>query len=126
LAAGSGTVLVVEDQDDVRRLAVLILRNLGYDVLEAGSGEQALSLAKNYHGTIRLMLTDVIMPGMNGWQLADQMADVRPEIKVVFMSGYTDRIMSKDGVLDSSVAYLQKPFTADQLDMKVRQVLEGS
>ena len=121
---GWGTVLVVEDQADVRRLAVLILASLGYDVLEAADGSEALAVAEGFAGTIRLMLTDVIMPGMNGRQLADRMALVRPEMRVVFMSGYTDRIMSKDGVLDSSVAYLQKPFTSEQLNVKVRQVLE--
>ncbi len=122
-AAGWGTVLVVEDQAEVRRLAVFILTNLGYQVVEAEDGNQALAVAGAFSGAIRLMLTDVIMPGMNGRQLADRMAELRPETKVVFMSGYTDRIMSPDGVLDSKMAYLQKPFTSEQLDAKVRQVL---
>jgi PAS domain S-box-containing protein len=125
-STGWGTVLVVEDQEDVRRLAVLILKSLGYDVLEAGDAREALSVAASFPGTIRLMLTDVIMPGLNGKQLAERMAVVRPQMKVIFMSGYTDRIMSPDGMLDSSVAYLQKPFSSEQLSAKVRQVLEGA
>jgi PAS domain S-box-containing protein len=121
--AGSGTVLVVEDQDEVRRLTVLILKSLGYKVLQAAHAEEALRVAEGFDGTIRLMLTDVIMPGMNGRQLAERMATLRPETKVVFMSGYTDRIMSPDGVLDKSVAYLQKPFTPEELNERVQQVL---
>ena len=123
-SAGWGTLLVVEDQEDVRRLAVLILEGLGYSVLEAANGSEALAAAREHRGCIRLMLTDVIMPGMNGRELAEQMAAIRPEMKVVFMSGYTDRIMSPDGVLDSSVNYLQKPFSAEQLNAKIREVLD--
>ncbi len=123
-SAGWGTLLVVEDQEDVRRLAVLILTDMGYDVLEAANGSEALAAAREHQGCIRLMLTDVIMPGMNGRELAGQMAEIRPEMKVVFMSGYTDRIMSPDGVLDSSVNYLQKPFSAEQLNAKIREVLD--
>ncbi|MCU1238174.1 MAG: sensor hybrid histidine kinase [Candidatus Solibacter sp.] len=124
-SSGWGTVLVVEDQEDVRRLTVLILKSLGYDVLEAADANEAMAVSEGFRGTIRLMLTDVIMPGMNGRQLAERMAVLRPEMKVVFMSGYTDRIMSPNGVLDSSVAYLQKPFSSEQLSAKVRQVLDG-
>jgi nitrogen-specific signal transduction histidine kinase/CheY-like chemotaxis protein len=105
------------------RLAVLILTSLGYGPGSSG-WRGALAVATGFDGAIRLMLTDVIMPGMNGRQLADRMAELRPRMKVLFMSGYTDRIMSSDGLLDSSVAYLQKPFTSDQLDAKVRQVLD--
>uniref|UniRef100_Q021T1 histidine kinase n=1 Tax=Solibacter usitatus (strain Ellin6076) TaxID=234267 RepID=Q021T1_SOLUE len=124
-SAGWGTLLVVEDQEDVRRLAVLILEGLGYTVLEAANGNEALDVAREHQGCIRLMLTDVIMPGMNGRELAEQMTAIRPEMKVVFMSGYTDRIMSPDGVLDSSVHYLQKPFAAEQLNAKIREVLDS-
>ena len=93
--------------------------------MEAANGIEALAAAREHQGCIRLMLTDVIMPGMNGRELAEQMAAVRPEMKVVFMSGYTDRIMSPDGVLDSSVNYLQKPFSAEQLNAKIREVLDS-
>ena len=123
VSTGSGTVLVVEDQEEVRRLTVLILQGFGYDVLEASHAGEALDAAARFGGTIRLMLTDVIMPGMNGRQLADRMAQLYPATKVIFMSGYTDRIMSPDGVLDKSVSYLQKPFTPEELHAKVQQVL---
>ena len=119
----SGAVLLVEDQEDVLRLTSTILGSMGFDVLEAGDGDQAMDVARQFDGEIRIMLTDVIMPGMNGRELAERMALLRPRTKVVFMSGYTDRIMSRDGVLDESVEYLQKPFTAEQLSATVRRVL---
>jgi PAS domain S-box-containing protein len=125
-AAGhaAGTVLLVEDQADVRRLASAILRNMGFVVLEADGATRAIDHALRFDGEIRIMLTDVVMPGMNGRELAERMRQLRPQTKVVFMSGYTDRIMSHDGVLDESVVYLQKPFTAEQLSAAVRRVLE--
>ena len=119
----SGAVLLVEDEAEVRRLTGIILGNMGFTVLEAGDAGQAIKHAKRFDGEIRLMLTDVIMPGMNGRELADRMGELRPQTKVIFMSGYTDRIMTRDGVLDDSVAYLQKPFTAEQLSATVYRVL---
>ena len=119
----SGTVLVVEDQDEVRMLTCTILRGLGFEVLEASDGMEALLTSAAYQEPIRLMVTDVIMPGMNGRELAAHLASTRPEMKVIFMSGYTDRIMTTDGVLDSSVAYLQKPFTPEMLTRMVLRVL---
>ena len=119
----SGAVLLVEDQEDVLRLTSTILGNMGFDVLEACDADHAIAVAQRFDGDIRMMLTDVIMPGMNGKELAERMARLRPQTKVVFMSGYTDRIMSRDGVLDDSVEYLQKPFTAEQLGATVRRVL---
>jgi two-component system, cell cycle sensor histidine kinase and response regulator CckA len=124
VAQPAGAVLLVEDQSEVRRLAGTILRNMGLAVLEAGDARQAIALAQRFEGEIRVMLTDVIMPGMNGKELAERMGQLRPQTRVVFMSGYTDRVMSRDGVLDSSVVYLQKPFTAEQLRATVRRVLE--
>jgi PAS domain S-box-containing protein len=123
-ARSVGTVLVVEDQAEVRLLASTILRKMGFTVLEAGDGGQAIATAEGFDGEISVMLTDVIMPGMNGRELAERMGQLRPRTKVVFMSGYTDRIMSRDGVLDEGVVYLQKPFTAEQLSATVRRVLE--
>jgi two-component system, cell cycle sensor histidine kinase and response regulator CckA len=119
----SGTVLVVEDQDEVRTLTCTILRGLGFEVLEASDGMEALLTSTAYKAPIRLLVTDVIMPGMNGRELAARLAPSRPEMRVIYMSGYTDRIMSTDGVLDSSVAYLQKPFTPDMLTQMVQRVL---
>jgi len=114
----AGTVLVVEDQDEVRGLACTILRESGYDVLEAAGGDEALRLARRHDGPIRLLLTDVIMPGMNGKELAARMAPVRPSTRVIFMSGYTDRVS-----LDDNAPFLEKPFTATRLLERVRQVL---
>jgi two-component system cell cycle sensor histidine kinase/response regulator CckA len=122
-AKGSGTVLVVEDQEEVRQLTCAILSSLGFHVLEAGDGMEAMLVAAEYRQPIRLMVTDVIMPGINGRELAESLALSRPEMLVIYMSGYTDRIMSRDGVLDTSVAYLQKPFTPDKLTQMVHRVL---
>ncbi|MCX6627578.1 MAG: response regulator, partial [Candidatus Solibacter sp.] len=119
-----GTVLLVEDQAEVRRLTCTILRNMGFAVLEAGDAGEAIAAAQRFDGEIRVMLTDVIMPGVNGKELAERMGKLRPQTKVVFMSGYTDRIMGRDGALEESVVYLQKPFTAEQLSAAVRRVLE--
>jgi len=110
-----GRVLVVEDQAEVRTVTCTILRNLGLEVIEADSGEAALSLAESDPARIELLLTDVIMQGMNGRDLAARFASARPDTKVVFMSGYTDRIMSPDGLLDSAVEFLQKPFKPEEL-----------
>ncbi|MEO8597028.1 MAG: PAS domain S-box protein [Candidatus Solibacter sp.] len=120
----AGTVLLVEDQADVRRLADVILRNMGFDVLQAEDAARAIALAQSHDGQIHLLLTDVIMPGMNGRELADRLKKLRPQTKVLFMSGYTDRIMCPDGILDPTVAYLQKPFTSEQLTDAVRIALE--
>jgi hypothetical protein len=120
---GSGAVLVVEDQQDVRHLACLILRGLGYEVLEAADGNEALSIAARHGRPIRLLLSDVIMPGLNGKELAAQLTESQPSMKVLYMSGYTDRIMSETGVLDSSVAFLQKPFTPEKLVEMVQRML---
>ena len=119
----AGAVLLVEDQAEVRRLAGTILRNMGFTVLEAGDAGQAISVAEQFDGEIRMMLTDVIMPGMNGRELADRVAELRPRTKIVYMSGYTDRVMGIDGELDDTVEYLQKPFTAAQLSATVYRVL---
>ena len=122
-ARAAGAVLLVEDQAEVRRLAGTILRNMGFTVLEAGDAGQAISVAEQFDGEIRMMLTDLIMPGMNGRELADRVAELRHRTKVVYMSGYTDRVMGTDGELDDSVEYLQKPFTAAQLSATVYRVL---
>jgi PAS domain S-box-containing protein len=114
----AGTVLVVEDQEEVRTLACTILREAGYEVLDAADGEEALTLARRFAGTIRLMLTDVIMPGMNGKELAARMTPVLPAMRIIFMSGYTDRV-----ALEGDAILLEKPFTAERLLAQVREVL---
>lgn len=122
---GSGAVLVVEDQREVRTLTCMVLRRLGYEVLEAADGSEALLVAEKHGTPIQLLLSDVIMPGMNGKELAAELSSSQPRMKVIFMSGYTDRIMSETGVLDNAVAFLQKPFTPDKLVDMVQRMLIG-
>jgi CheY-like chemotaxis protein len=118
------TVLLVEDQDDVRELTARVLRREGYVVLEAASGAEALATAASHTGAIHLLLTDVVMPGLSGRQVAEQLTGVRPEIRVLFMSGYTDNVIAQRGVLEAGTAFLSKPFTPDALADKVRGVLD--
>ncbi len=120
---GTETVLVVEDQDEVRGLTTTILRGYGYHVLEAANGAEALRLCESFRGAIHLLVTDVVMPGMNGRELANRLNAVRPETKVLFTSGYTANVISKQGVLDPGVAFLPKPFLPDGLASKVREVI---
>src|SRR5262249_29792021 len=122
-AGNSGLILVVEDQDDVRALSCAVLRTAGYEVLEASDGLEAMLLTKNLFRPVNLLLTDVIMPGMNGRELAAGITISYPDAQVIFMSGYADQIMSDNGILDGSVEFLQKPFTPSELVARVRQVL---
>jgi signal transduction histidine kinase/CheY-like chemotaxis protein len=122
---GSGTVLLVEDEHGVRRLAREFLESSGYTVLEAGNGTEALEMADGYAGSIDLMVTDVIMPGMNGRELAERLVARRPTTKVLFVSGHTDDAVMQQGVFESSMEFLQKPFTKAGLAEKVYKVLHG-
>jgi two-component system, cell cycle sensor histidine kinase and response regulator CckA len=120
------TVLVAEDEDAVRALTVRILRKRGYQVLEARDGRNAIEVAEQFAGSIRLLVTDVIMPRMGGRELSESLARVRPEMKVLFMSGYTDDQLLQRGVLQNgSGNFLEKPFTPEALANKVREVLES-
>jgi CheY-like chemotaxis protein len=120
---GTETVLVVEDQTEVRRLITGVLASYGYQVLEAPSGSSALAEAKEYPARIDLLLTDVIMPDMTGKDVADRLRPARPEMKVLYVSGYSGEVIAHRGVLQAGVAYLAKPFTPTLLVRKVRQVL---
>lgn len=120
---GTETVLVVEDQEDVRRLVLAVLQEYHYRTLEASTGREALQIVENHHGPIHLMLTDVIMPGMTGKQTADRLKLVRPEMKVIYMSGHTDEVISRRGMLDAGIDYIAKPFTPEGLVRKIRSVL---
>jgi PAS domain S-box-containing protein len=123
-ARGTETVLVVEDEAPVRSVARQVLERHGYTVLEAPSAEAALDLATRYSGTIHLLLTDVVMPGLNGRELASRLATLRPDARVIFMSGYTDDAVTRHGVLEPGSAYVQKPFTPDAIARRVREVLD--
>jgi two-component system, cell cycle sensor histidine kinase and response regulator CckA len=121
--AGSETILVAEDDEMVRRLARESLMMNGYTVLEAANGSQALSICQQHKGPIHLLLTDVVMPGMSGKHLAEAAVKLRPDTRVLYMSGYTDRAIVRHGVLDEDIAFLAKPFTPDALALKVIEVL---
>jgi PAS domain S-box-containing protein len=125
LPRGWETVLLAEDQEDVRRLARRVLEMHGYAVLEARNGEEALQVAGGYGGEIRLLVTDVVMPRMSGRHLADRLAAGRPHVRVLYLSGYTEDAIVHHGVLDPAMAFLQKPFTPEALARKVREVLDG-
>jgi CheY-like chemotaxis protein len=116
--------LLVEDEQALRELVRDLLRARGYPVLEAGDGVEALEVARRY-GRIDLLLTDVIMPRMGGPELAKRLVDVQPNIKVLYMSGYTDRGVVHHGVLDPEASFLQKPVAMEVVARRVREVLDA-
>jgi CheY-like chemotaxis protein/two-component sensor histidine kinase len=121
---GTETILLVEDEASVRKLARTILQDNGYTVVEAESGDQARAISGQHEGRIQLMLTDVIMPGTSGRELAQSVATSRPEMRVLYMSGYTDDAIVHHGILDAKTPFIQKPFTPDSLLRKIRNVLD--
>jgi len=121
---GSETILLVEDDETMRALTRRLLVARGHTVLLASQGEEALRLAQRHDGRIHLLVTDVVMPGMSGRDLADRIVALLPGTKVLYLSGYTDDAIVRHGVLEPGVAFLQKPFTADALARKVREVLD--
>ena len=122
---GSETVLVVEDEDVVRDLVRSVLRMHGYNVLEASHGVDALQVIGDYPDRVHLVLTDLVMPRMGGLQLAEQVAQLHPGTKMLYMSGYTDSVVFREGVFDLNLAFLQKPFSPDALVAKIRSVLDS-
>ena len=122
---GTETVLLVEDAAAVRAVTKQILERQGYAVLEAPDGEAGLRLAQRHRGVIHLLLTDVVMPRVGGRELAEQLARLRPDVKVLYASGYTDDSVVRHGILESGTAYLQKPFSPESLARKVRDVLDA-
>jgi len=125
-ARGSETVLVVEDENEVRTLVQGILADYGYTVLGAGRSAEALRLVEGHAGPIHLLVTDMVMPEMSGSSLAERLLPLRPEMAVLYMSGYTDHAVVSHGRLDRGTPYIQKPFTPDALARKVRAVLDAA
>jgi CheY-like chemotaxis protein len=124
-SGGAETILLVEDALAVRTIARQILIRSGYRVLEAENGEKAVSLVVSHEGPIHLVVTDMVMPDMGGRALVERLAELRPTIRVVFMSGYTDDVVLQRGALRRGAHFIQKPFSPDTLARKVREALDG-
>jgi PAS domain S-box-containing protein len=124
--SGNETILLVEDQDSVRGIARAALARHGYTVIEASNGKEALALVEQRHGSIQLVLTDIVMPGMDGRELAKQIALKHPKIRILYMSGFADTLLGSDGILELGLPFIQKPFTPKVLLQKVREVLDAT
>jgi two-component system cell cycle sensor histidine kinase/response regulator CckA len=120
---GTETILLVEDEEQIRTVISRLLSQIGYRVLAAAGGDQAIRIAEQQPGKIDVLLTDVVMPQMSGAHLASALLSVRPEIKVLCMSGYTDEAVLKQGILDAGFAFIQKPLRPDDLARKLRDVI---
>jgi DNA-binding NtrC family response regulator len=120
------TVLLVEDEVAIVKLSTAMLEDLGYRVLAANSPAEALRLAEVHHGEIQLLLTDVVMPDMNGRDLAKQIKDLHPNLHVLYMSGYTANVIAHHGVLDEGINFIQKPFSRGDLSIRVREILDSN
>jgi two-component system, cell cycle sensor histidine kinase and response regulator CckA len=122
---GSETVLLVEDEDSVREPVRQVLQRIGYTVLEAREGDEALKICNQHDGEISLLVTDVVMPRMGGRDLAEHLVPMHPKMKVLYLSGYTDDAVLRHGVTEAATPFLQKPFTPEALARKVREVLDS-
>lgn len=125
LQHGSETILLAEDQDQVRELCVMVLKRAGYEVLPARRAADAIDLSARFDRPIHLLLSDVVLPDINGRELFEQIVADRPALRVIYMSGYTTDVISSHGVLDEGLSYLQKPFDGEGLKAKVREVLDA-
>jgi CheY-like chemotaxis protein len=123
LPRGTETVLLVEDATAVRTVIRQVLERLGYTVLDAADGQLALEVAARHHGPIDLVVTDIVMPALGGRELAERLRRVRPDIRILYTSGYTDDAVVRTGVLDAEFVFMQKPFTPEILASKVREAL---
>jgi len=125
LRHGGETVLVVEDVAGLRRLITRMLESSGYTVLAAATGDEAVCVLEQYEQSVHLMVTDVVMPGMSGPDLAERGRRIRPEMKVLYMSGYTDDVIVRHGVLEEGMAFVSKPFGTAELVRTIREVLDA-
>jgi CheY-like chemotaxis protein len=125
VAGGEETILITEDEPDLRELTRIFLESYGYRVLSAGSAEQAVQVSDQFGEPIHLLLTDVIMPGISGRQLAEKILIKRPKTKILYMTGYTDDMVVQHKVLEPGVQLLQKPFSKAELALKVRATLDS-
>ena len=125
LQRGTETILLVDDEETLRRLSERFLRAAGYTVISAADGLAAIAAAESYGKPVDLLLTDVVMPGMNGRELARRLADARLAARTLYMSGYTDEAVIKHGVLEPGIAFIYKPFSVEALAAKVREALDG-
>jgi CheY-like chemotaxis protein len=121
---GAETVLLVEDEELVRRLTCEILRRNGYQVLEAADGVDALAVLRQHPGRIHLLLTDVVMPRMSGYELVEQVRPLRPDMHILYVSGYSEEAIARQGQLTEGIELLAKPFTPGVLTAKIRQLLD--
>jgi CheY-like chemotaxis protein len=117
--------LLVEDEDGVRALGKVVLQSGGYTVLEARNGQEAIRVAQEHSGQIDVLVTDMVMPRMSGRQLVNLLAPTRPQMRILFVSGYTDEVVLRHDLLGTGVAFLEKPFTPIGLARKVREVLDA-
>jgi CheY-like chemotaxis protein len=122
---GTETILLVEDENAVRNIVRIVLTRFGYNVLEAANGNEALEIVGTYEQPIQMLLTDVVMPGMHGPEVARAIVRKMPAIRVIFMSGYVDDARTREGLADSTSSFIQKPFSSEDLAQKVRAVLDA-
>jgi CheY-like chemotaxis protein len=125
IALGSETILLVEDDKMVRGLSLITLEEAGYRVLQAANGVEALLICEQYPETIHLLLTDVVMPGMSGRAVSDRVKELRPQILVLYMSGYTEDAIVHRGVLNEGINFIEKPFVLAALTRRVREILDA-
>ena len=121
---GTENILIIEDSEGVRKMTCTALKRRGYQIYEAKDGEEALQKITNFEGTMDLLITDVVLPKMNGKELADKIKKLKPDIKIIFMSGYTDETIVHQGILEAGIEFIQKPFSPNKFAEKVRQILD--
>jgi CheY-like chemotaxis protein len=123
---GSETILLVEDHEALRELTASVLRGSGYKLIEACGPKEAVKLCEQYEGAVHLLVTDVVMPGSSGLELAELLVKRRPHMAVLYMSGYSNDVAARNGLLKAGSAFLEKPFTPSVLRRKVREVLDAA